>query len=103
LRPTIESLPEVLEGVAGKVPVLVDGGVRRGTDIFKALALGATAVGFGRPHSWGLAAFGQAGVEAVLEIFRRELRTIMRQAGTTSLDKITRSYLAARPSCPPSI
>jgi 4-hydroxymandelate oxidase len=98
LRPTIESLPEVLEGVAGKVPVLVDGGVRRGTDIFKALALGATAVGFGRPHSWGLAAFGQAGVEAVLEIFRRELRTIMRQAGTTSLDKITRNYLAARPS-----
>ena len=98
LRPTIESLPEVLEGVAGKVPVLVDGGVRRGTDIFKALALGATAVGFGRPHSWGLAAFGQAGVEAVLEIFRRELRTIMRQAGTTSIDKITRSYLAARPS-----
>ena len=98
LRPTIESLPEVLEGVAGKVPVLVDGGVRRGTDIFKALALGAAAVGFGRPHSWGLAAFGQAGVEAVLEIFRRELRTIMRQAGTTSIDKITRSYLAARPS-----
>lgn len=98
LRPTIESLPEVLEGVAGKVPVIVDGGVRRGTDIFKAVALGATAAGFGRPHSWGLAAFGQAGVEAVLEIFRRELRTIMRQAGTTSLDKITRSYLAARPS-----
>jgi isopentenyl diphosphate isomerase/L-lactate dehydrogenase-like FMN-dependent dehydrogenase len=98
LRPTIESLPDVLEGIAGKVPVLVDGGVRRGTDIFKALALGATGVGFGRPHSWGLAAFGHAGVEAVLEIFRRELRTIMRQAGTTSLDKITRNYLAARPS-----
>jgi len=98
LRSTIESLPEVLEGVSGKVPVLVDGGVRRGTDIFKALALGATAVGFGRPHSWGLAAFGQAGVEAVLEIYRRELRTIMRQAGTTSLDKITRSYLVAHPS-----
>ena len=98
LRPTIESLPEVLEGVAGKVPVIVDGGVRRGTDVFKALALGATAVGFGRPHCWGLAAFGSAGVEAVLEIYRRELRTIMRQAGTTSLDKITRSYLATRPS-----
>jgi len=98
LRPTIESLPEVLEGVAGKVPVIVDGGVRRGTDIFKALALGATAVGIGRPHSWGLAAFGQAGVEAVLEILRRELRTIMRQAGTTSVDQITRNYLAARPS-----
>ena len=93
LRPTIESLPEVIEAVAGKVPVIVDGGVRRGTDIFKALALGATAVGFGRPHSWGLGAFGPAGVEAVLEIYRRELRTIMRQAGTPSLDQITRSYV----------
>jgi (S)-2-hydroxy-acid oxidase len=98
LRPTIESLPEVLDGVAGKIPVLVDGGVRRGTDIFKALALGATAVGIGRPEAWGLAAFGQPGVEAVLEILRRELRTIMRQAGTTSVDKITRSYVVTRPS-----
>ncbi len=98
LRPTIESLPEVIEGVAGKVPVIVDGGVRRGTDIFKALALGATAVGFGRPHCWGLGAFGQAGVEAVLEIYRRELRTIMRQAGTTSLEKITRGYVIPRPA-----
>ncbi len=98
LRPTIESLPEVLEGAAGKVPVLVDGGIRRGTDIFKALALGAAAVGIGRPQAWGVAAFGQAGVEAVLEILRRELRTIMRQAGTTSIDKITRGYLVARSS-----
>jgi 4-hydroxymandelate oxidase len=98
LRPTIESLPEVVEGVAGKIPVIVDGGIRRGTDIFKALALGATAVGIGRPEAWGLAAFGQPGVEAVLEILRRELRTIMRQAGTTSVDKITRSYVMARPS-----
>jgi 4-hydroxymandelate oxidase len=93
LRPTIESLPEVLEAVAGRAPVIVDGGVRRGTDIFKALALGATAVGIGRPHSWGVAAFGQAGVEAVLEILRRELRTIMRQAGTPSVDKITKAYV----------
>jgi 4-hydroxymandelate oxidase len=98
LRPTIESLPEVIEGVASKIPVIVDGGIRRGTDIFKALALGAAAVGIGRPHAWGLAAFGQPGVEAVLEILRRELRTIMRQAGTTSIDKITHSYIAARPS-----
>lgn len=98
LRPTIESLPEVIEGVAGKIPVIVDGGIRRGTDIFKALALGATAVGIGRPEAWGLAAFGQPGVEAVLEMLRRELRTIMRQAGTTSVDKITRSCIVNRPS-----
>jgi (S)-2-hydroxy-acid oxidase len=98
LRPTIESLPEVIEGVAGKIPVIVDGGIRRGTDIFKALALGATAVGIGRPEAWGLAAFGQPGVEAVLEMLRRELRTIMRQAGTTSVDKITRSCVVNRPS-----
>ena len=98
LRPTVESLPEVIEGVGGKIPVLVDGGVRRGTDIFKALALGASAVGIGRPHAWGLAAFGQPGVEAVLEILRRELRTIMRQAGTVSVDKITRNYVVGRSS-----
>jgi (S)-2-hydroxy-acid oxidase len=96
LRGTIESLPEVLEGVGGKIPVLVDGGIRRGTDIFKALALGATAVGIGRPEGWGLAAFGQPGVEAVLEMLRRELRTIMRQAGTTSVARITRSYVVTR-------
>jgi isopentenyl diphosphate isomerase/L-lactate dehydrogenase-like FMN-dependent dehydrogenase len=94
LRPTIESLPEVLEGAAGKIPVIVDGGIRRGTDIFKALALGATAVGIGRPAMWGLAAFGQAGVEAVLGILRRELQTIMRQAGTASIEKIVPAYLA---------
>jgi len=98
LRPTIESLPEVVEGVEGKIPVLVDGGIRRGTDVFKALALGATAVGIGRPEAWGLAAFGQPGVEAVLEMLRRELRTIMRQAGTTSVERITRSYVVARVS-----
>lgn len=98
LRPTIESLPEVIEGAGGKIPVLVDGGIRRGTDIFKALALGATAVGIGRPEAWGLAAFGQSGVEAVLEMLRRELRAIMRQAGTTSLDKIAPSYVVIRPS-----
>jgi len=98
LRPTIESLPEVVDSVAGKIPVIVDGGIRRGTDIFKALALGATAVGIGRPEAWGLAAFGQSGVEAVLEILPRELRTIMRQAGTTSINEITRSYVVTRPS-----
>ena len=84
--------------LAGKIPVIVDGGVRRGTDIFKALALGATAVGIGRPEAWGLAAFGQPGVEVVLEMLRRELRTIMRQAGTASVEKISRSYVLTRPS-----
>jgi 4-hydroxymandelate oxidase len=98
LRPTIESLPDVLEGVNGKIPVIVDGGVRRGTDIFQALALGATAVGIGRAEAWGLAAFGQPGVEAVLAMLRRELKTIMHQAGTISVDTITRSYIVPRPA-----
>jgi 4-hydroxymandelate oxidase len=93
LRPTIECLPEVVEGVQGKIPVLVDGGVRRGTDIFKALAFGATAVGIGRPYAWGLAAFGQEGVEAVLAILRRELETVMRQVGVRSVADISRSYV----------
>jgi 4-hydroxymandelate oxidase len=93
LRPTIECLPEVVAAVKGKIPVLVDGGIRRGTDVFKALALGATAVGFGRPQAWGLAAFGQSGVEAVLTILRRELEKIMRQAGTPSTRDITRAFV----------
>jgi len=94
LRSTIESLPEVVEAVNGKIPVLVDSGVRHGTDIFKALALGATAVGIGRPYAWGLASFGPAGVEAVLTILRRELQTMMREAGTPSIADITRSSVA---------
>ena len=96
LRPSIDSLVEVAEAVKGRVPVLVDGGIRRGTDIFKALALGATAVCIGRPYVWGLAAFGQQGVEAVLDILRRELQLVMRQAGTASLARIDRSYVVDR-------
>ncbi|HVQ31835.1 MAG TPA: alpha-hydroxy acid oxidase, partial [Vicinamibacteria bacterium] len=92
-RATIECLPEVVEGARGRMPVLVDGGFRRGTDIFKALALGATAVCVGRPYVWGLAAFGQPGVEAVLDILRRELQLIMRQAGTRRIGEIDRSYV----------
>ena len=92
-RATIASLPEVVAGARGRIPVLVDGGVRRGTDVFKALALGATAVGIGRPYIWGLGAFGQEGVEAVLTILRRELEIVMKQAGTTSIKRITPGHL----------
>jgi (S)-2-hydroxy-acid oxidase len=93
LRATIDCLPEIVAAVRGRVPVFVDGGIRRGTDIFKALALGATAVGIGRPQAWGLAAFGQSGVEAVIDILNRELMTIMRQAGTPTLAAITSALL----------
>ncbi len=93
LRATVDALPEVIAAVRGRVPVLIDGGVRRGTDVFKALALGASAVGIGRPQVWGLAAFGQPGVEAVIDILNRELAGIMRQAGTTSIKAITRDHL----------
>jgi isopentenyl diphosphate isomerase/L-lactate dehydrogenase-like FMN-dependent dehydrogenase len=96
LRPTIQCVSEVAAGVSGRAPILVDGGIRRGTDIFKALALGATAVGVGRPYMWGLASFGQPGVETVLDILRRELQLIMRQSGVTSVSAITKSYIADR-------
>jgi len=92
-RSTIECLPEVIEAVGGKIPVLIDGGFRRGTDIFKALALGAKAVCIGRPYIWGLGAFGQPGIERVLDILRVELELIMKQAGVLSLDQIKRSYV----------
>ena len=88
-RGTIEALPEVIEAVAGRIPVVVDGGIRRGTDIFKALALGAHAVGIGRPYVWGLASFGQSGVETVVDILRSELRLTMQQSGTRSISEIT--------------
>src|ERR1700720_474369 len=71
-QPTIGVLVEVVEAVGGKVPVLIDGGVRRGTDVLKALALGATGVGIGRPYVWGLASFGEPGVDRVLEILDTE-------------------------------
>ena len=73
--------------------MIIDGGFRRGTDIFKALAFGANAIAIGRPYLWGLGAFGQEGVEAVLGILRRELERIMRQAATTSVSKISRAHI----------
>ena len=88
-RATIECLPEVVQGAGGRIPVLVDGGVRRGTDVFKALALGATAVGIGRPYIWGLGAFGQAGVERTMQILNTELRLAMVGTGTTKIADIS--------------
>ncbi len=93
LRATVDCLPEVVAAVRKRVPVFVDGGIRRGTDVFKALALGATAVGIGRPQAWGLASFGQSGVESVIDIFNRELATIMRQAGTATIESITSAHV----------
>jgi isopentenyl diphosphate isomerase/L-lactate dehydrogenase-like FMN-dependent dehydrogenase len=95
-RATILSLPEVAAGVRGRVPLIVDGGFRRGTDIYKGLALGATAVGIGRPYIWGLASFGQEGVETVLRLLRREFEIVMRQAGATSVKLISRESVIAR-------
>jgi isopentenyl diphosphate isomerase/L-lactate dehydrogenase-like FMN-dependent dehydrogenase len=95
-RGTIECVAEVVDAVNGRVPVLVDGGFRRGTDVFKALALGATAVGIGRPYIWGLAAFGQQGVERVLEILDNELRLAMIGCGTTRVRDISRAALIDR-------
>ena len=87
---TIGILVEIVDAVNGRIPVLIDGGVRRGTDVLKALALGAAAVGIGRPYVWGLAAFGEPGVDRVLQILDDEFITIMRQAGALTIDQITR-------------
>jgi 4-hydroxymandelate oxidase len=80
-------------GSAYRRKPMFDSGFRRGTDIFKALALGATAVGVGRPYVWGLAAFGQAGVERSLAILKAELETTMRSMGTPSVQSITRNFV----------
>jgi 4-hydroxymandelate oxidase len=93
-RATIEALPEVVAEVGNRIPVFVDGGVRRGTDVFKALALGAKAVGIGRPFLWGLGAFGQAGVDRVLEILQGELKLVMGNCGTQRVAEITRAHVA---------
>jgi 4-hydroxymandelate oxidase len=93
-RSTIEALPEIVNEVRGRIPVVLDGGVRRGTDVFKALALGAKAVGIGRPFLWGLGAFGQAGVERVLEILEGELRLVMANCGAQTVAAIDGTYVA---------
>lgn len=87
-RATIDALPEVSAAIGGRMPVIVDSGFRRGSDLFKGIARGADAVAVGRPYLWGLGAFGQEGVERALEILMRELSITMRAVGTASLADI---------------
>jgi 4-hydroxymandelate oxidase len=84
-RATIDALPEIVEAVKGRIPVLVDSGFRRGSDVVKALCIGATAVCVGRPYIWGLDAFGQAGVERALEMLREETHAMIQQMGAPTM------------------
>jgi 4-hydroxymandelate oxidase len=84
-RSTIDALPEIVEAVRGRIPILVDSGFRRGSDIVKALCMGATAVCVGRPYIWGLGAFGQPGVERVMELLTIETRAMMQQVGAPTI------------------
>jgi len=90
---TIDALPQVADRVAGRVPVLVDGGIRRGTDVLKALALGANAVLIGRPYLYGLGAAGAAGVTQVVNILQREFVMAMALTGRTTIASIDRSVI----------
>lgn len=93
-RGAIESLPDVAAAVGGRATIIMDSGVRRGTDIVKALALGADAVGIGRPYVWGLGAFGEAGVDRALELLQAELQAIMEFTGTPTIADIGPQFVA---------
>jgi glycolate oxidase len=90
---SMEVLPEVVAAVAGRAEVLVDGGILRGTDVIKAIALGATGVGVGKLLGWSLAAGGQAGIERMLELLEVEMRTAMGLMGVTSLSQLDPSWV----------
>ena len=92
-RATIDMLPEIVEAVGGRAQIVVDGGILRGSDVIKAIALGARAVAIGKLQGWGLAAAGQAGLVRVLEILESEMVTTMGLLGITRLDQLTTSYL----------
>ena len=87
-------VPTASTTTSTRIPVLVDSGFRSGADVYKALALGARMVGIGRPYIYGLASFGQEGVEKVLDIMRSELQLIMKQCGTPTMAQISRAYIA---------
>jgi isopentenyl diphosphate isomerase/L-lactate dehydrogenase-like FMN-dependent dehydrogenase len=89
----IEVLREIVEAAGGRIEVLMDGGVRRGTDVLKALALGARAVLIGRPYIWGLAVDGESGVVRVLSMLHAELDLAMALCGVTSVDQISRDLI----------
>lgn len=91
--PSITALPEVVDAVAGRAEVFVDGGIRRGTDVLKAVALGAKAVLLGRPVLWGLAVDGEEGVAAVLELLRREIDVAMALSGARNVSELTRDLV----------
>jgi 4-hydroxymandelate oxidase len=91
--PTIDILPEVVERVAGRIPVLCDSGIRRGTDVLKALALGANAVLIGRPYLYGLSVGGDAGVTRVINILKNEFRVAMAMSGRPTIASIDRSVI----------
>ncbi len=96
-EPTLLALPRVAAAIDGRIPVLMDGGVRRGTDVVKAICLGATAVLIARPYLWGLAVGGQAGVEDVLGILRREIERTMALLGRPNLGALDESALVPTP------
>ena len=95
--PTLYALPEVVQAVNGRIPVLMDGGIRRGSDIVKAMSLGAKAVLIGRPYYWGLAAFGQVGVQRVIEMLHGEMMVAMGQSGIPNLAAFDRSLVEFLP------
>ena len=95
--PTIEALPLIAEQVSGRVPVLVDGGIRRGTDVLKALACGANAVLIGRPYVYGLGVAGEDGVARVVEILQREFKMAMALTGRPTIASIDRSVIWVSP------
>lgn len=96
LHGTLDALPEIAKKIKKRIPMLIDGGIRRGTDVFKALALGADAICIGRPYIWGLGAAGEEGVRSVLNILNAEFKSIMAQAGVIRTSDITRNYVVRR-------